>query len=154
MIRVWAYGNPLRQDDGLGPWVAERLETKTFPGVEVRIGHQLLPEWLEDLRSGDQLLFVDAALRGPDVTLKELDLKERPALGTGHRVTPAQFCRMARDLYGLKIQARLCSIRGERFELGKPMTDQARARGEQAVARITRFLRQALGNPRAASQVR
>jgi len=140
MIRILAYGNPLRQDDGVGPLLAEKLGGRFGPGVEVRTAHQLQVEWLEDLRPGDLVLFIDASRQGPEVGWQVLEPEEAPASSSSHHLSPGHFCRMARELYHLEIQAHLCTVQGEQFDLGQKMTREARERVEKALEKVTAFL--------------
>ena len=46
-VLVIGYGNTLRQDDGVGPYVAERFEELGLPGVRTLVEAQLSPEHAE-----------------------------------------------------------------------------------------------------------
>jgi Ni,Fe-hydrogenase maturation factor len=59
---VIGYGNTLRTDDGVGPYVATAVASWGLPGV-VSVGvHQLTPELSELLASAELAVFVDARL--------------------------------------------------------------------------------------------
>jgi hydrogenase maturation protease len=59
---VIGVGNTLRRDDGLGPWLAERVASWELPGVVVRSVHQLTPELALDIAAVDAVLFLDASI--------------------------------------------------------------------------------------------
>ncbi len=48
VILVIGYGNSLRSDDGVGPFVAEAVEALRLPGVHTLICQQLSPEQLAE----------------------------------------------------------------------------------------------------------
>lgn len=140
---VFAWGNPGRGDDALGPLFAERIEALDLPGVECLTDFQLQVEHALDLRGRTRLLFVDAALE--------------PALADAQQGAPAGFCvrplAAARDksfsthsmspqsllhvyetvLGGPAPPAWLLAIRGERFELGEALSEAAAHNLEQAL---------------------
>lgn len=64
-IVVIGIGNPLRGDDGIGPWLVEQalprwLAGSEWAGVELRSCRQLLPEQALELAGVRHLLLVDA----------------------------------------------------------------------------------------------
>src|SRR5271166_3917477 len=63
---VFGYGNPGRQDDGLGPAAAEAIERMGWPGVTVCDNYQLAIEDAVDVAQHDLVWFVDAARTGPE----------------------------------------------------------------------------------------
>ncbi len=86
---MFAWGNPSRGDDAVGPWFANRYRDRVDDGFELVEDFQLQVEHLLDCREGDLLLFVDARCDdGDDCRLEEVD----PAAGvahTSHALTPA-----------------------------------------------------------------
>ena len=70
------WGNGLRQDDGVGLLIAERVEGWSRPRLEVLAIPQLTPELASRLAEAARVLFVDAALAAtcphPGWTLERL----------------------------------------------------------------------------------
>ncbi len=65
-VLVLGYGNPGRQDDGLGPAAAEAIAQLHVPGVRVEQNYLLNIEDAADAAEHDCVLFVDAAESGPE----------------------------------------------------------------------------------------
>ncbi|RLE31149.1 hypothetical protein DRJ54_01095, partial [Candidatus Acetothermia bacterium] len=57
---VVGFGHPLRRDDGVGLWVAQRLSD--LPGVEVIAAQALAPELVPKIATADLVVFVDARM--------------------------------------------------------------------------------------------
>ncbi len=65
-VLVLGYGNPGRQDDGLGPAAAAEIEKLDWPGVTVCDNYQLVIEDAIDIAEHDVVWFVDAARTGAE----------------------------------------------------------------------------------------
>ena len=63
-VLVLGYGNPGRQDDGLGPAAAEAIARLAWPGVSVQDNYQLVIEDAADIAEHDVVWFVYAARSG------------------------------------------------------------------------------------------
>lgn len=99
-VLIVGYGNPLREDDGVGWLAAEQLALR-FPEADVRQQHQLLPELADPLSRADLAIFIDAAAGS---TPGRIDYESvEPAVAEGaftHHVSPESLLAMARDLFG------------------------------------------------------
>jgi hydrogenase maturation protease len=63
-VLVIGYGNPGRQDDGLGPAAALRIGSLGWPNLRAFDGYQLNIEDALDVAAHDVVWFVDAAKTG------------------------------------------------------------------------------------------
>ena len=63
-ILVLGYGNPGRQDDGLGPAVAAGIDGLGWPNITAYDNYQLNIEDAVDVAENDVVWFVDAAKAG------------------------------------------------------------------------------------------
>ena len=90
---IVGFGNPLRRDDGAGPWVVTRLRERLGgrPGLRFLSLHQLEPDVVSDLRGAGLVVMVDATLERPEGgwRCEELapDLSDAPQVI--HHVSPA-----------------------------------------------------------------
>jgi hydrogenase maturation protease len=104
------YGNSLRGDDGVGLFVAQRLQ-----GLAV---HQLTPDLAEPISQAAKVVFIDA-----DVTLPAGEIRRAPVAETqssiGHHCTPGELLVIARALYGRAPEAELISIGIESTDLAE-----------------------------------
>lgn len=141
---LYGIGNVSRQDDAVGVWCAERLESWSkehgITGVDVDATYQLQIEDSAKVAEYERVLFLDASvLPIRDVHLEPLE----PALDathTTHTVSPSCVLGLCRELYGRTPEAYALHIRGRAFELGAPLTGEAAANLERAVAFVQSFL--------------
>lgn len=124
-ILVLGYGNPGRQDDGLGPAVAAGIDGLGWPNVTAYDNYQLNIEDALDVAEHDIVWFVDAAKAGPS----PYDVRDLSAASsiefTSHIVRPEAILAIARQYYGKSPQAFLLAIRGYQFEFVEELTTGA-----------------------------
>lgn len=139
-VLVLGYGNPGRQDDGLGPAAAEAIERLHLPGVDVEVNYLLNIEDAADAVEHDRVLFVDAAVSGPEpFAVREVEAADEMAF-TSHFVKPEVILAICQKCYGRVPQGSLIAIRGYEFELREELSGRARTNLEQAVAFLRRQL--------------
>jgi len=132
-LLLFAYGNPGRGDDALGPELIGRIAPLQFAGVECQNDMQLQVEHVTDLAECDQVLFIDA-----DMSCAEpFDFSEIRAVKddsySSHAMNPTALLYAYRQVYGRDAPpAYLLRIRGYDFELGDPLGDRAAANLEAA----------------------
>jgi hydrogenase maturation protease len=127
------YGNPGRQDDGLGPAAADAIAALPGGDISVSVGYQLAIEDGLEAAAHDLVIFVDAAQEG-DVPFAVTPVEpERDARMTTHEVSPGQVLAIARDLYGHAPAGLLVAIRGYGFDFAEGLTPQARRNLELAL---------------------
>lgn len=119
MILLIGYGNDLRQDDGAGLILAERLEQAwRNQGVAVKLlpVHQLTPELAAEIAEPgiSTVVFVDARVIaagevGPQVQMQSLN-REPLSPSLGHHLDPATLLLYADRLYGRRPSAWLITV--------------------------------------------
>lgn len=121
-ILVLGYGNPGRQDDGLGPAVAAGIDGLGWPNITAYDNYQLNIEDALEVAEHDVVWFVDAAKAGPS----PYDVRDLSAASsiefTSHVVRPEAILAIARQYYGKSPQAFLLAIRGYQFEFVEELT--------------------------------
>ncbi len=121
-ILVLGYGNPGRQDDGLGPAVAAEIDRLGWPNITAYDNYQLNIEDALEVAEHDVVWFVDAAKAG----LSPYDVRDLSAASsiefTSHVVRPEAILAIARQYYGKSPQAFLLAIRGYQFEFVEELT--------------------------------
>ena len=144
---VIGYGNTLRGDDGVGPEVAERLAARAIDGVEVRTAVQPLIEWVDEWQGYDRIILIDAAWDGPLVSRERIwPAGEWAGEGGMHQLTLGALVALARVLHGQAPEVYRWRIRGESFDLGKPLTPAVSAAAAETAAEIARCLRETPGD--------
>lgn len=125
-VMVIGYGNPGRLDDGLGPALAARLAARGVAGVTIDSDYQLSIEHAAAAAEHDVLIFVDAALNGPEPFSFSRLAPGSPASFTTHSVSPGGVLALAGELFGGALEAYVLGIRGYAFdEFGQRLSEQA-----------------------------
>jgi hydrogenase maturation protease len=101
---ILACGNTLREDDGVGPFLARWAEERWRDDARVQVlcDHQWTPEMAEDVAQAESVLFVDCATDSAPGLVRSMAVEPAPdstRLGT-HHLDASQLLALARDLYG------------------------------------------------------
>lgn len=117
---IFAWGNPSRGDDALGPLLIERIAALQISGVECLTDFQLQVEHALDLAGRSRILFVDASVNAaPPFTASRIE-PAHDASFTSHAITPQSVMQVYVDLNDEDPPpCTLLAIRGESFELGE-----------------------------------
>jgi len=125
---ILACGNALREDDGVGPWLAAWTEGRfrKEPGVRVVSRHQWTPELAADIAAADVVLFLDCAANGTPGEIRIVPVEaggESPSLAT-HQQDASQLLQLGRELYGSSPHsARLITVGAGSTELREGFSD-------------------------------
>jgi len=132
-ILVIGVGNPLRSDDGVGPYIADCIEAKGLKGVKVWITQQLNVEDLEGMLGFEHVILVDASLDGPLLDFRPVELKEGKILASSHHLSAETFVNLASSIYQKKLHMHLCTIKGLCFEVSNKISPEVLKRAQEAV---------------------
>jgi hydrogenase maturation protease len=141
---VVGYGNRQRRDDGIGPYIVERLTGALQHRKEVHLLAlpQLRADVVEDLREADRLLFVDATIDNPEGGRKwcrlHPDLSQLPYLT--HHVHPAFLLGLMESLYSRAASAWLVSVQGSDFGFGEGLSPEAAETSDRVSREILEFI--------------
>ncbi|MDR3523402.1 MAG: hydrogenase maturation protease [Acetobacteraceae bacterium] len=136
-VLVLGYGNPGRQDDGLGPALVAEMERLGWPNLTALDTYQLNIEDAMDVAAHDIVWFVDAAKTG-DAPFAVHEVWPAPRIEfTSHLARPEAILAIARQYYGASPKAFLLAIRGYAFEFIEALTPQAADNLQDAVAMLT-----------------
>ena len=126
-ILLIGYGNPGRQDDGLGPALAEAVERLHLPGVTVESDYQLTVEDAAAVAAHRYVVFADACVgEGEPFFFKAVQPTSGGSFST-HSVEPETVMALARDLFGADARGYALGIRGYHFhEFGETLSEEAR----------------------------
>jgi len=147
-ILIYGYGNPGRQDDGLGKALVELAEewvqNNNLENISLDIGYQLLVEDVTLIESKDLIIFVDATMdeRIAEFDLAPVEADDRETF-TMHQVSPGFILALYETLYGPAPPAYLLQIRGYEWELKESVSPG----GRENLAEAWRALRQILKDP-------
>ncbi len=140
-VLVLGYGNPGRQDDGLGPAAATEIDRLGWPNLTSFDNYQLNIEDALDVAAHDVVWFVDAARTGAS----PYEVHEVvPALTvdfTSHLCRPETIMAIARQCYGASARGFLLAIRGYEFEFVEAITPAAAGNLDAALAMLAGQIR-------------
>jgi hydrogenase maturation protease len=124
-VLVLGYGNPGRQDDGLGPAAAAEIEALNWSNVTAYDNYQLTIEDAIDVAEHDVVWFVDASrVCAPPFAVTELS-RATSVEFTSHLVRPEAILALAEQYYSRTPRAFLLAIRGYEFEFIEALTPRA-----------------------------
>ena len=130
-LLILAVGNPSRGDDALGPLFLERLaalreQRGGWDDVELLADFQLQIEHAVDLENRTLALFVDASVSCPPPFHFIRMQPARDTSYTSHALSPAAVLYVYQQInHAPPPPAFQLAIRGERFELGEPLSTVA-----------------------------
>jgi hydrogenase maturation protease len=136
-ILVLGYGNPGRQDDGLGPAAACAVSRLGWRNVTAVDDYQLNIEDALDIAAHDIVWFVDAAKIG-HAPFSVQDVLPSPSMEfTSHVLRPASLLAIAQGYCQHAPPAFLLAIRGYEFEFVESLTQGGEENLRAALAMLT-----------------
>ncbi len=149
-ILIYGYGNPGRQDDGLGVMLANEIEEwareNSLSAIHFDTNYQLNIEDAAGISEYDLVVFADAS--GADVTdfLFE-ELKPTAAVEfTMHAVAPGFILHLCRQVFEKQPEAYLIHIKGYEWEFMANVTAGAKKNLGSAVTYLKDFIKEKLKN--------
>jgi hydrogenase maturation protease len=132
-VLVIGYGNPGREDDGLGAAAAQGIARLDLPGVSTLDNYQLVLEDAVEIAAHDAVWFVDASRDGDSpCAIHRLE----PAFDisfTTHLMKPKTLLAITAQQFGRRPTAHLLSIRGYRFGFREGLSTRAAANLSHAI---------------------
>jgi len=143
-VLVFGYGNPGRQDDGLGPAAIAEIENMRLPNLTAFDNYQLNIEDAMDVAAHDIVWFIDAVKTGPSPYSVCAVSPSSSIEFTSHIVRPETILAIAGQYFDGSPQAFLLTIRGYEFEFIEALTPGAKDNLNAALVMLTDRIR----NPR------
>lgn len=133
-VLILGYGNPGRQDDGLGPAIAEAVEQWDLPNITAEAPYQLNIEDAATLAEYDLVIFADAGVEVPEpYSLKRVEPVREITFST-HSVSPEVILGLCQDHFHAKPEAYVLAVRGYAFEFEEGLTPKAKDNLADALA--------------------
>jgi len=130
-ILLFAYGNPGRGDDAVGPALIEAMQTyladhNHTADIECLTDMQLQIEHVTDLVDRDRILFIDADMSCKEACRLRPLPPEKDDSYTTHAMSPGALIYTYQQVYGCPAAAAyVLSIRTYEFELGDDICEEA-----------------------------
>ena len=140
-VLLLAWGNPAREDDGLGPALAAAMEALHLPGLTVSCDYQLQVEDAAAVAEHDLVVFADAAVEGPE-PFAFSPVQPRDQAGfSSHSLPPEALLGLARRCFDRTVPGWLLAIRGHSFApFVEALTAPARGNLEAAMEFLSGWL--------------
>ena len=135
-ILIYGYGNPGRQDDGLGMALTERLAAWTteneITGVEFDINYQLNIEDAAAIAQKDLVIFADASKEDiEDFCLSQVEGSTK-ILFTTHEASPGYILQLCKEIFQKEPRVFLLHIKGYEWAFQEGLSERARKNLDQA----------------------
>ena len=119
-ILMIGYGNPGRQDDGLGPAFIAQFEAHASDQLHLQTNYQLTVEDAYDAQAYDQVIFVDASIDArlnteTPFSFEAIEATNDSGLGS-HSLSPNGVIRLCETLYDKSPKAFVLGILGYEFD--------------------------------------
>lgn len=139
---ILACGNTLREDDGVGPWLAQWAEERFAgePRVRVLARHQWTPELAQDVAEAQAVIFVDCATDAAAGEIRVSPVEPAEAAGSGlgtHHLGAAELLALSKELYGaMPHGSLLLTVGAGSLELGEGFSEAVRSALPMACAQL------------------
>ena len=140
---VIGIGNPLRNDDGVGAYIADSIEAKGLADVTVWITQQLFVEDLDRMLAFKRIILVDAAIAGAAVDFRKVDKSHGQLPPSSHHLTAEMFVNLADSVYHKALNLHLCSIRAHSFDVGNKISSEVLKSAQLVIDVISELLKEA-----------
>jgi hydrogenase maturation protease len=128
-ILVYGYGNPGREDDGLGIELVNRLEKWSnqsgLSGIEFDSNYQLNIEDAEIIADKDIVIFADASTEEIDDFIFTEVTGQVDVTFTTHAASPGYIVKLCMELFGHCPQVYLLHIKGYQWEFVENISEKA-----------------------------
>jgi hydrogenase maturation protease len=146
-ILIYGYGNPGRQDDGLGIELTKELEKwandKGLEGLEFENNYQLNIEDAETISDKDLVFFADASEEDiEDFCLSKVDSNAKLSFTT-HAASPGYIVKLCKELFNKEPLVLLMHVKGYEWEFREGLSEKARSNLDGAF----NYLKGILENP-------
>jgi hydrogenase maturation protease len=147
-VLIIGYGNPGRGDDGIGPALAQRLESLQLAGVTTESDYQLTIEHAAMVAEHDVVVFADAALDAESAYYFRQISAGPSQKYSSHSVTPSEVLLLAGSCFNAAPQAYVLGIRAHNLEeFGEGLSSEAQEALEAALQFLLNFIREQQSAP-------
>lgn len=145
-ILIYGYGNPGREDDGLGNALVNALEDwamkEELEGFSFDSNYQLNIEDAEAISDKDLVIFADASIENlEDFALTAVDSSTKVAF-TSHAASPGYIVDLCKQLYNKIPATYLMHIKGYQWAFREGISEKAQNNLGLAVAHLKARLKE------------
>lgn len=150
-LLLYGYGNPGRQDDGLGIALAKEIDLwarERFPGkVEVDTNYQLNIEDAEKISHYQMVIFADASQESIEsFTFTPVAPSKATIEFTMHAMSPSYIVHLCEDLFQKQPDCFLLHIKGYEWEMKEGLSEDAQNNLQTSIQFLKRKIETVLSN--------
>jgi len=143
-ILIYGFGNPGREDDGLGIELVRMLEDwarqNGMKGIDFDSNYQLNIEDAEAISTKDLVIFIDASTEDiEDYMLTEVT-GDKDVSFTTHAASPGYIVKLCSDLFGKCPEVYLLHIKGYQWEFREGLSERANRNLQNAFTFVKDYL--------------
>ena len=136
-ILLIGYGNPTRMDDGVGWYIADKIQERFGDEIEVFQADQLSVEMIEDIRDRELLILVDAHISNEDDWIRSGEVEPDSSPGMiSHIIKPSNLLAFCESIYHKHPKTYLYSVKGFVFDFGEELSEQTQKSADEVVEQI------------------
>lgn len=143
-ILIYGYGNPGREDDGLGIELVKQLEQwaaeNGLQGISFDSNYQLNIEDAEAISDMDVVIFADASTEDIEDFILTKVTGETEVSFTTHAASPGYIVRLCEEIFGKSPEVYLLHIKGYQWDFYEGLSDNAVKNLENALNFISNFI--------------
>jgi hydrogenase maturation protease len=145
-LLIYGYGNPGRQDDGIGARFVELvdawIEQEKLAGIYTDCNYQLNIEDSALVADYETVIFVDASIveEVDDYKLETIQPNDATIEFTMHAVSTSYVIDLCRKLYGKTPQAYVLHVKAYEFDFIEELTPKAAENMEAAFKFLKKFI--------------
>ncbi|MCF6170370.1 MAG: hydrogenase maturation protease [Bacteroidales bacterium] len=144
-ILVYGYGNPGRQDDGLGVEMVKMIdawiEKHGISCMTSENNYQLNVEDAETISKMEYVVFVDASKEDiREYRFRKVEPSDKKLEFTMHAVSPAYVLNLSKELFDKTPETYILAIKGYEWDFSENLSDNAKLNLEQAYQFLIRKL--------------
>jgi hydrogenase maturation protease len=124
-IYIYGFGNPGRQDDGLGPAIIDRLEQNNITGITTDCNYQLNIEDAHTILESDVVIFIDASIDAEEPFSFKKIYPSAEITFTTHSMSPESVLALSKEIYDKDIEAYVMAVRGYEWEFNEGFSSKA-----------------------------
>ncbi|QVL33512.1 hydrogenase maturation protease [Telmatocola sphagniphila] len=130
---IVGYGNPGRQDDGLGPEAIRKLREWNLPDVFLEDCYCLNLEDAQTAKDYDFWIFIDAAISEDEPFRLTVVLPQDETSFSTHILRPETLLAICQKFFGTSPRSYLLTLRGYEFEFEEGLTEKAQLNLQKAL---------------------
>ena len=135
-ILIIGVGNTLMGDDGIGAYVAARLEALQLPGVRTITVQQITSDLLDEMLTVRHTVIVDAKLEASPVDFTQVTATDAAGSPQSHHASAPLLMQLAKLVYNKDLSVWVCGVGAWDLDLEEKLSPRGKKNADQAVSTI------------------